>query len=50
VFPIWNNLKQGDASMPLLFKFAVEYTIKKILKKKKTKGLEINGTSESGLC
>jgi len=26
-FPIQNGLKQGDALLPLLFKFALEYAI-----------------------
>jgi hypothetical protein len=29
-FPIQNGLKQGDAFSPSLFKFALEYVIKKI--------------------
>jgi hypothetical protein len=29
VFPIRNGLKQGDDLSPLLFNFALEYTIKK---------------------
>jgi hypothetical protein len=32
-FPIQNGLKQGDALMPLLFKFALEYAIRKCLRK-----------------
>jgi len=28
MFPIKNGLKQGDTLLPLLFKFAVEYTIR----------------------
>jgi hypothetical protein len=30
VFPSQNGLKQGDASSPLLSKFAVEYAIRKV--------------------
>jgi hypothetical protein len=29
-FPIQNDLKQGDALTPLLFNFALEYTIRKV--------------------
>jgi hypothetical protein len=29
-FPIQNGLKQGDALSPLLFNFALEYTIRKV--------------------
>jgi hypothetical protein len=28
-FPVQNGLKEGDASLPLLFNFALEYAIKK---------------------
>jgi len=30
VFPIRNGLKQGDALLPLLYSFALEYTIKRV--------------------
>ena len=30
VFPIRNGLKEGDALSPLLFNFALEYTIKRV--------------------
>jgi hypothetical protein len=29
-FPIQNGVKQGDASSPLLFNFALEYVIRKV--------------------
>jgi hypothetical protein len=29
-FPIQNDLKQGDASLPLLFNFALEYASRKV--------------------
>jgi hypothetical protein len=30
MFPISNGLKQGDALLPLLFNFALEYVIKRV--------------------
>ena len=30
MFPIRNGLKQGDALTPLLFNFALEYTIRRV--------------------
>jgi hypothetical protein len=30
MFPIRNGLKQGDAVSPLLFKFVLEYAIKRV--------------------
>jgi hypothetical protein len=48
-FPFQNDLKQGDALLPLLFNFALEYAIRKA--KKKPGGTEIKwDTSASGLC
>jgi hypothetical protein len=29
-FPIQNGLKQGDALLPLLFSFSLEYAIRKV--------------------
>jgi hypothetical protein len=30
IFPIQNSLKQGDALLPLLFNFSLEYAIRKV--------------------
>jgi len=30
MFPIRNSLKQGDDLLPLLFKFVLEYTIRRV--------------------
>jgi hypothetical protein len=40
-FPIQNDLKQGDALLPLLFNFALECDIKKV-----QEGLKLNGTHQ----
>jgi hypothetical protein len=44
IFPIQNELKQGDALSPLLFNFALDYSIGKVQANKV--GLELNGTHQ----
>jgi hypothetical protein len=47
-FPIQNGLKQGDALPPLLYKFTLEYDIKKI--QGNQVGLKLNGTYQLLAC
>jgi hypothetical protein len=44
MFPFKKHLKQGDASLSLLFTFALEYTIRRV--QKKQDGFKLNGTHQ----
>jgi len=44
MFPIKNGLKQGDALLPLLFTFALEYAMRRVHINQD--GMKLNGTHE----
>jgi len=47
-FPIENGLKRGDALLPLLFNFALEYAIRKV--QGTNLGLDMNGSHQVLAC
>ena len=48
MFPVKNGLKQGDASLPLLFNFALDQANRKV--QVNQDGLKLNGTHQFMVC
>jgi hypothetical protein len=47
-FPVKNILKQGDALLPLLFNYSLEYVFRRV--QANQKGVNLNGTHQLLIC